>query len=441
MGDAGEEALFELLRIPSVSALPEYAAEVQRARDWVAGRLDGLGFTVELGPGGVISAEWMGRPGARVLGLYGHYDVQPPDPLDEWETPPFEPSVRDGYVYARGATDNKGQLMACMRAVELAMANGGPPLNIRFLIEGEEEIGGRSLPEFVRANADRLPTDHICVIDGYFPARGMPSLVTALRGLLYVDIEARGPSHDLHSGIFGGVAPNPFNSLAHILSELKGRDGRVTIPGFYDRVRAPTAEEVEGWNKLAFSDEGELRSVTGARVLEGEAEFSPIERIWARPTLDVHGVQGGFQGEGQKTVIPARALGKVSMRLVPDQDPEEILASLRRYVADLATPGVETSVEPVSYTKPVEFGTDTPATAAAKRAFADAFGAEPVLAREGGSVPVTVELQEALGAQMIVSGFGLPDDRLHSPNERMSLDQFHRGTQFTSRLMEILGGG
>ena len=439
MLDAAEEALFELLRIPSVSALPEHAADVERARQWVAERLRRLGFEVELAPG-VVSAQWLGRPGKPVLGLYGHYDVQPPDPLDLWESPPFEPAVRDGYVYARGAVDNKGQLVANLLAVERAFANGGPPLNLRFFIEGEEEVGGRSLPVFVRANAQRLPTDYVALIDGYFVAPGIPSLITALRGLLYVEIEVTGPAVDLHSGMYGGVAPNPFNSLVWILAALKDPNGQVRIPGFYDRWLAPAPEEVESWLKLPFGDEARLKTALGVPALEGEADFTPAERVWARPTLDVHGIRGGFTGDGQKTVIPSRALAKVSMRLVPDQDPEEILESLRAFAGSLATPGVVVEVRPVSMTRPVLCGVDHPGVTAARRAFAAAFGAEPVLAREGGSVPVSLELQEALGAKMIVSGFGLPDDGMHSPNERFSLDQFHRGTEMTFRLMHELAG-
>jgi acetylornithine deacetylase/succinyl-diaminopimelate desuccinylase-like protein len=437
MADAAEEALFELLRIPSVSALADHADAVERARQWVADRLRRLGFRVELAPG-VISAEWLGRPGQPVLGLYGHYDVQPPDPLDLWVSPPFEPAVRDGFVYARGAVDNKGQLVANLMAVERAFAGGGPPLNLRFLIEGEEEIGGRSLPDFVRAHAARLPTDYVALVDGYFVAPGIPSLITALRGLLYVEIEVTGPAVDLHSGMFGGVSPNPLNSLAWILSALKDRGGRVLIPSFYDRWRPPTHDEIESWSRLPYAEESRLLVMTGARALEGEPEFKPIERIWARPTLDVHGIRGGFTGQGQKTVIPASAMAKVSMRLVPDQDPEEILDSLRSYLRELATPGVSVEVNALSMTRPVLCGVDHPGVAAARRAFQAAFGAEPVLAREGGSVPVSLELQGALGAKMIVTGFGLPDDAMHSPNERFSLDQFHRGIEFTLRLMQEL---
>ena len=437
-----EAALFELLSIPSVSALPEHAGDIERACAWVMARLEAAGMTVELHRSAgkpVIHAEWLGREGAPVLGLYGHYDVQPPDPLDLWETPPFTPTVRNGAVYARGADDNKGQLFACVRAVECAFKTGGPPLNVRFLIEGEEEVGGRALPDFVRDNAARLPTDYLALFDGVFTAPGMPSLITGMRGLLYVEIEVTGPAVDLHSGLYGGAAPNPFNSLAHILSGLKGTDGRVRIPSFYDTVRDPAPEEVESWKQLPLG-EAQLLEEIGSPALEGEADYSPVERISSRPTLDVHGIAGGFTGAGQKTVIPSRALAKVSMRLVPDQDPEEILESLRTFAAGLATPGVRVEVRPISYTKPVLCGMDHAGVAAARRAYVAAFGAEPVLERSGGSVPVALEFQEALGAKMVVSGFGLPDDGLHSPNEKMSLDQFHRATEMVLHLMYELGG-
>ena len=435
-----EAELFELLAIPSVSTLPQHRDDVERACQWVVGRLEALGMEVEVarGPGNpVISAAWLRREGAPVLGLYGHYDVQPPDPVDLWESPPFQPAVRDGFVYARGATDNKGQLVACLRAAEVAFAAGGPPLNLRFLIEGEEEIGGRSLPDFVSANAGRLPTDHMLVTDGLFTAPGVPNVKTGLRGMLYVEIEVKGGAADLHSGLYGGVAPNPLNSLVHILSALKGRDGRVRIPGFYDQVLPPGREEVESWRRLPIDEERLLREI-GSQALEGEAEFQPVERLWARPTLDVHGIAGGFTGAGQKTVIPAEALAKVSMRLVPRQDPELILEAMRSFVASLATPGVRVEVKPVSYTKPLAADVGNPAVVAARSAFAASFDAEPVLVREGGSVPVTLEFQESLGANLVVTGFGLPGAGLHSPNESMSLDQFHRGTEFVLQLMHRL---
>jgi len=387
----------------------------------------------------VISAEWLGRPGKPTLAIYGHYDVQPPDPVDEWRTPPFEPTIRDGRVYARGACDNKGQVLAGIKAAEHAFASGGPPLNLRFLIEGEEEISGPSLPRFLRENAARIPSDYVLIADGEFTAPGLPNLLTGLRGLLYTEIVAEGAAADLHSGIFGGVAPNPLNTLAHVISALKGRDGRVTIPGFYDDLVPPSEEEVAAWDRV--KDEATLKRLMAVRALEGEEEFSPAERTWGRPTLDVHGIVGGFIGEGPKTVIPARAKAKVSMRLVPRQDPDKIFDSLAAYLEGLETPGVKLSLARLGQAPPVVAGVDHPGIAAARRAYVKSFGAEPVLVREGGSVPVSVDFQEALRPMLMLTGFGLPDDALHSPNEKMDLEQYHLGTEMVLHLMEELVAG
>jgi len=436
--------LLELLAIPSVSALHEHDADTRRACDWVAERLRRTGMTVEVVdvPGGrhpVISAEWLGRPGRPTLAIYGHYDVQPPDPLEEWVTPPFQPTVRDGRVYARGACDNKGQVLAGIKAAEHAFGTGGPPLNLRFLIEGEEEISGTSLPRFLRENADRVPAEYVLIADGEFTAPGLPNLLTGLRGLLYTEIVAEGAAADLHSGIFGGVAPNPLNTLAHVISTLRPRDGRITIPGFYDDVVAPSAEEVASWDRV--KDEAAVLGLMGSRALEGEEEFSPAERTWGRPTLDVHGIVGGFIGEGSKTVIPARAKAKVSMRLVPQQDPGEIFESLQTYLTGLETPGVKLTLVKLNEAPPVLAGVDHPGIAAARKAYQRSYGAEPVLVREGGSVPVTVDFQEALRPMLMLTGFGLPDDALHSPNEKMDVEQYHLGTEFVLQLMEELSAG
>jgi acetylornithine deacetylase/succinyl-diaminopimelate desuccinylase-like protein len=442
--EQAEADLFEFLAIPSVSALPAHNDDTRRACEWTAERLRRMGMAVEVAEvaGGrhpVVSAEWLGRPGQPTLAIYGHYDVQPPDPLEEWLTPPFTPTVRDGRVYARGACDNKGQVLAGIKAAEHAFATGGPPLNLRFLIEGEEEISGPSLPRFLRENAARIPSDYVLIADGEFTAPGLPNLLTGLRGLLYTEIVAEGAAADLHSGIFGGVAPNPLNTLAHVISALKGRDGRITVPGFYDDVVQPTEEEVAAWDRL--KDEATLKRLMGVRALEGEEEFSPAERTWGRPTLDVHGIIGGFIGEGSKTVIPARAKAKVSMRLVPGQDPDEIHQSLATYLKGLETPGVALSLVRLGQAPPVLAGVDHPGIAAARKAFVKSFGAEPVLVREGGSVPVTVDFQEALQPMLMLTGFGLPDDALHSPNEKMDLEQYHRGTEMVLHLMEELVAG
>ncbi len=441
--DASREALFELIRIPSVSALSEHAADCRRAAGWIAERLRRAGLVAEVvdiegGSHPVVAAEWMGAgPGRPTLAIYGHYDVQPPDPLEEWRTPPFEPQLRDGFIYARGSDDNKGQLMCGLRAAELALATGGAPVNLRFLIEGEEEVSGPSLPRYLRENASSLASDYVFIADGQFTAPGLPNLLTGLRGLLYTEVEARGAGADLHSGIYGGVAPNPINTLAHIISALKDREGRIQIPGFYNRLQPPSDAELNDWRRLPI-DEEEQKTAMGVRALEGEPEFAPVERKWARPTLDVHGIVGGFTGEGSKTVIPARATAKISMRLVPDQDPVEIFEAFTSFCRQESTPGIEITTRVLGAGRPVRTGTDHPGVAAARAAFKAAFDAEPVLVREGGSIPVTVDFMEALAAHLLVTGFGLPGDGLHSPNEKYSLDQYLRGIEMVIHLMDRL---
>jgi acetylornithine deacetylase/succinyl-diaminopimelate desuccinylase-like protein len=440
--EAAERDLFELLTIPSISALPEHREDCKQAASWLVDRLRRMGMDsmlCQVDPRGhpVVVAEWMGRRGAPIMTIYGHYDVQPPDPVEEWRSPPFEPTVRDGQVFARGADDNKGQHLASVKAAEHWFANGGPPVNLRFLIEGEEEVSGRSLPTFVRQNADDLETDFLFIADGGFLAQGTPVLCTGLRGMLYVEIEVTGARVDLHSGVFGGVAPNPLNCLAHIVAGLKDRDGTVRIPGFYHDVLPPAPEEVKAWRELGWLVDQRKESI-GAGDLVGEPAFAPLERNWARPTLDVHGIVGGFTGEGSKTVIPARARAKVSMRLVPDQDPSKILAGLRQTVSQLALPGTKVRVKELSRCPPVRLDTDHAGLTAATKAFKTAFRAGPTLVREGGSVPVTADFQQSLNCPIVVTGFGLPDDALHSPNEHFSLDQYHRGTEMVIYLMHEL---
>jgi acetylornithine deacetylase/succinyl-diaminopimelate desuccinylase-like protein len=442
-GRARAEAdLFELLSIPSVSSESEHRDDCRRAAAWLEERFRHMGLRTEMvdvheGGHPVLVAEWLDRPGAPTLTTYGHYDVQPPDPLDEWRTPPFEPAVRDGFVYARGADDNKGQHLASVKAAEHWLAAGGPPGNHRVLIEGEEEMSGRSLPDYVRDNADRLATDYLLAADGTFTAAGQPNLLTGLRGLLYTEIEVTGPRVDLHSGLFGGVAPNPLNSLAHIIAGLKDREGRVLIPGFYDDVRAPAPAELEAWDRVPVTDQ-DLMERMGVTELAGEPGQPTRHRLWARPTLDVHGIAGGFTGEGSKTVIPARARAKVSMRLVPDQDPERVFAALSEFAPSLATPGTRARVVELNTALPVLVDVSHPGIGAASRAYEAACGAAPLLMREGATVPVVADFKEALGTHLIVTGFGLPDDGLHSPNERFSLDHYHRATEMAIHLMQEL---
>ena len=391
------------------------------------------------GPHPVVLAERMDAvPGRPTVTVYGHYDVQPPDPVGEWLTPPFEPSVRDGAVYARGAADSKGQHMAWIEAARALAEVGRLPVNLRFLIEGEEESGGETLPVLLRERGPALASDHVVIGDAVFSPNGLPVLVTALRGLLYVEIEARGPAVDLHSGLFGGVAPNPFNTLVHALAALRDPGGRVLIPGFYDGVIPPRPEELQAWAR--FGDDSEqVRHTMGARALEGESDQSPLVRRWARPTLDISGIPGGFTGEGAKTVIPARALAKVSMRLVPGQDPDAILERLVAHVEGLETPGVSLHVRAIGRAQPVVLNTDHPGARALRQAFLTGFGVDPVPAREGFTIPVTRDFQEHVGGHLLVTGFVPWDAAPHSPNERLSLDHYHRGIETAAAFLEALG--
>lgn len=432
--EQAEQDLFEELRIPSVSTLPEHRADVRRNCQWLADRFRNLGFEVavtdvEKGGQPVLQADWRGAgETAPTVTIYGHYDVQPPDPIDEWRTPPFEPVVDNGFVYARGCSDNKGNHMAALKAAQYAI-EAGLPVNLRFLIEGEEEIAGHSLPRYLRDNAGRLRSERTLIWDGGFAPDGRPSLVTGLRGILYLELRAQGPGIDLHSGSFGGVAPNPCNTLARVLGELKDRNGVITIPGFYDDVRPPSPEESAGWDRSPAYTET-LLSLMQARALEGEPGYAPVDRQWARPTLDVHGFAGGFTGAGSKTVIPARAMAKVSMRLVPDQDPDRIAAAFRAYVAELTTPGVEIeTVDLGMAADPVLLDWSGKAATALRDAFAAAFGTPAASVRTGGSVPVTTAFQEAVGGEILCSGISQPGSGAHSPNEHLSLDHYHRGIE------------
>ena len=438
--DADLADLFEELRIPSVSTLPESRDACLRNAEWLRERFERLGMTarvVEALPGKnpVVDAEWSGRPGKRHLTIYGHYDVQPADPLDEWKSAPFEPAIRDGHVFARGSADNKGNHMVTLKAVEHLFAAGGPPVNLRFVLEGEEEITGEALPHYLRQHGMHMKTDAVLIWDGGFDEDGMPTIATALRGLLYVELRASGPAVDLHSGTYGGVAPNPINTLARIVGELKDRRGHVTIPGFYDDVKPPTAQELAVWRN---KDEGyarKVRELSGSRALEGEDGFLALERGGSRPTLDSNGILGGFTGEGKKTVIPAKAMAKVSMRLVPDQDWRKILASLEKHVAGLTTPGVAVEVVLLGAAPPVQCGVDNAAARALQAAYEKTFGKRTQLIRVGGSIPVAVDFQEAVGAPIVISGIPQADCAVHSPNEHLAIDNYHRGIEAAIRFI------
>jgi acetylornithine deacetylase/succinyl-diaminopimelate desuccinylase-like protein len=424
--------LLEELRIPSVSTLPERRDDCLRNARWLSERFERLGMKTEIvevieGRLPVVVADWNGRPGLPHLTIYGHYDVQPPDPLDEWKSPPFEPTIRDGHIYARGAADNKGNHMATVKAVEHLFAAGGLPLNLRFILEGEEEITGEALPSYIRANRAKLKTDAVLIWDSGLDEDENPTIATALRGLLYVELHASGAAVDLHSGSFGGVAPNPINTLARIVGELKDRNGHVTIPGFYDAVASPSPEELADWRIKDARYADAVKRLSGARALEGEPEFLALERTGSRPTLDANGIVGGFTGEGKKTVIPARASAKISMRLVPDQDWRTILAALEKQVQELRTPGVEVRLEVLGAAPPVLCGIDHAPARALRAAYKEAFGKDTALIRVGGSIPVSVDFQEALGAPMVISGVAQSDSAVHSPNEHFVVDNYYRG--------------
>jgi acetylornithine deacetylase/succinyl-diaminopimelate desuccinylase-like protein len=441
-----EKSLAELnewLSVPSVSAKSEHKADTARAAEWLAERMREAGLTtVEVIPTAghpVVLGEWRGAPeGAPTLLLYGHYDVQPAEPLDEWHTPPFEPVVRDGKLGARGSVDDKGQVYLHLKAVQAHLATGGSlPVNVVFLVEGEEEVGSPNLGAFLQANAERLACDAVMISDTTMFAPGLPSITNGLRGLAYMEVRVQGPATDLHSGAYGGAVVNPANALAKIIARLHDDQGRVTIPGFYDKVRDLTDEERKGIAKLPFEEEN-LRKEVGSPKLGGEAGYGPLERIWARPTLDVNGLLSGYTGEGAKTVLPARAMAKVSMRLVPDQDFHEVERIFTEHVKSLAPEGVTVEVEALHGGMPWYAEPSGPVFDAAKRALARAFGREPVIIREGGSIPIVQQFQEILDAPVVLIGFGLPGENAHAPNEWMSVDNFHQGAEAIAMLYEEL---
>jgi acetylornithine deacetylase/succinyl-diaminopimelate desuccinylase-like protein len=436
------EDLLEEIRIPSVSALPEHRSDCRRNAEWLRERLQRLGLdakVVEVIPGQppLVTAESPRRSGHPHLTVYGHYDVQPPDPLDLWSSPPFEPQIREGRIYGRGVADSKSNHLAAIKAVEHLAATGELGLDLRFLIEGEEEIAGAALPTFLHESAGRLDTNAVLLWDGGFDEYGRPTLATALRGMLYVEIHAAGAPTDLHSGSYGGNAPNPANTLARILGELKGRDGRVTIPGFYDDVREPSAEEMTAWRDEDARYIQAVESITGMTTLEGESDHMALERAGSRPTLDVNGMNSGFVGAGMKTVIPASAFAKVSMRLVPDQDWQKILKSLEVYAPTLSTPGVSVRVERLTAGPPVLAGTDSAPADQLRAAFSETFGKDTVLIRVGGSIKVAVDFQETVKAPLLISGIDEADTATHAPNERLSVVQYHQGIE---ALIRFIGG-
>jgi acetylornithine deacetylase/succinyl-diaminopimelate desuccinylase-like protein len=438
------EELKQFLRIPSVSTAPEHVADVKRAADFVADSLRSAGLEhVEIIPTAghpLVYADWLHAPGKPTVLCYGHYDVQPPDPLDEWVSPPFEPTVRNGNLYARGAADDKGQVYSQIKAVEaLRAVNGTLPVNLKFLIEGEEEVGGESIAKYVAENPAKLKSDVALVSDTELYAEGIPTLCVGLRGLIYTEIEARGPARDLHSGLYGGAAPNAIFGLVELLSKLKDANGHILIPGMYDDVRPPSPAEKHSWSILPFDEQEFLKNEVGASRLTGEPGYSVFERTWARPTLELHGIAGGFTAPGAKTVIPAKATAKVSMRMVPDQDPEKIVAAFRKFVKENTPAGIETEVRVLSAGPAIMVNPDHPAIAVAAQAFSDILGRETVFVRSGGSIPIVGDFAKHLGIPTILMGFGLPDDGLHSPNEKYKVSNYYAGIMTIAHFFEQYG--
>jgi acetylornithine deacetylase/succinyl-diaminopimelate desuccinylase-like protein len=438
------EELFAFLKIPSISTLPENKNDVDRAAKFVAGSLTDAGLeNVEIIPTAkhpLIYADWLHAPGKPTVLCYGHYDVQPPDPLELWKSPPFEPVLRDGNIYARGSADDKGQMYMHIKAVEtLRAVNGTLPVNLKFLIEGEEEIGGESVAKYVAENPAKLKADVALVSDTAMYAEGIPTLCIGLRGLVYTEIQAKGPSRDLHSGLYGGAAPNAVFGLVALLAKLKDADGTIQIPGMYDDVEAPAPAEKQSWETLPFNEADFLKKEVGSSRLTGEPGYTVLERVWARPTLEVHGIAGGFTAAGAKTVIPATATAKVSMRLVPKQSAEKIVAAYKKFVEENAPAGIEVEVRVLSAGEAIMVNPDHPAIDVAARAFRDVLGRETVFVRSGGSIPIVGDFAKHLHIPTILMGFGLPDDGLHSPNEKYKLSNYYAGIVTIAHFFEQYG--
>src|SRR3954452_19756304 len=438
------DELKELVRIPSISTAPEHVADVQRAAHFVADSLRAAGMeNVEIIPTAkhpLVYADWMHAPGKPTVLCYGHYDVQPADPLELWVTPPFEPTERNGNLYARGAVDDKGQMYMHIKAIEaLRAVNGTLPVNVKFLVEGEEEVGGASIAKYVAEHPEKLRADVALVSDTAMYAEGIPTLCIGLRGLVYMEVEASGPSRDLHSGLYGGAAPNAVYGLIELLAKAKDENGALLIPGIYDDVEEPAGAELDSWSRLPFDQREFLSKEVGATELTGEPGRSVLERVWSRPTLEVHGIAGGFTGAGAKTVIPATATAKVSIRLVPRQDPEKVIAAFRGWVARNTPRGIRIDVRVLSASPGLVVNPEHPAIDVAARAFADVFGKQTVFIRSGGSIPIVGDFANHLGIPTILMGFGLPDDGLHSPNEKYKLENYYLGIMTIAHFFEQYG--
>jgi acetylornithine deacetylase/succinyl-diaminopimelate desuccinylase-like protein len=437
------EGLKTFLRIPSISTLSEHKPDIRRAAEFVLNELRDAGLAGELieGEGNpLVFAEWTGAPGKPTLLLYGHYDVQPPDPLDEWKSPPFEPDVRGEDIFARGSSDDKGQTYILIKAVEgLLKTRGKLPVNVKFLIEGEEETGGEHIESYVGQKPARLACDAAVICDTEMFAPELPTICVGLRGMVYAELHVEGANHDLHSGVYGGAAPNPLQAVAEIISTLKDSDGHIHIPGFYDRVVPPSDKEREAWARLPFDEREYTEKEMGARELVGEPGIPLFERLWARPTFEVHGIRGGFTGEGAKTVIPARAVAKISTRLVADQNPKEAAEQLKQAIAKACPRGVTAELKVLHSAPPSLVNPDNRFIHAAADAMSEVFGKPTVYIRSGGSIPIVAAFEQSLGIPSVMMGFGLPDDNLHAPNEKLHLPNFYRGIEAVARYLDLLG--
>ena len=440
------EGLKNFLRIPSISALSENKPDIRRAAGFVRDELTAAGLTAKLiesadpNANPLVYAEWLHAPGKPTILFYGHYDVQPPDPLDEWKSPPFEPEVRGDNLFARGAADDKGQVYLQIKAVDALLKRDGKlPVNVKFLIEGEEETGGEHIEAYVKSRPALIAADAVVVCDTEMFAPNLPTICVGLRGMVYTELFVEGANHDLHSGVYGGAAPNPIMAIAEILTALKDRDGHILIPGFYDKVQPPSPKERDAWARLPFDEKEYVDKEMGARELVGEPGVPLFERLWARPTLEVHGIRGGFVGEGAKTVIPARATAKISLRLVADQTPAEAAGQLRAAIDKACPKGLTAKLTVLHVGAPSLTNPDNRFIHASAQAMQEVFGQETVYIRSGGSIPIVGVFDAAMGIPSVMMGFGLPDDNLHAPNEKFHLPNFYRGIEAVARYLELLG--
>ncbi len=434
--------LKEFIAIPSISTGEENKNEVARCANWVADHLKNIGMNnVQVLPTEghpVVYGEWLGAPGKPTVLIYGHYDVQPVDPIDLWESPPFEATVRGENLYARGTADDKGQVFIHFKAVEAYMKNvGSLPMNLKFIIEGEEEVGSANLPKFLKEHKDLLKADLIVVSDSSMFAKGVPSICYGLRGLSYMQIDLVGPKGDLHSGSFGGSVHNPIQALTEIVASLHDKNGKITIPGFYNDVLALTKKERDAFKKLPWNDKKYAKEL-GVKQLYGEKGFTTLERLWARPTLECNGIWGGFTGEGAKTVLPSKASAKISMRLVPHQKSAKIAKLFEKHIKKIAPKSVQVTVRNLHGGEAAITPIDSPGVKAAVAALEKGFNKKPLYQREGGSIPIVVDFKRILGLDTVLLGFGLPDENAHAPNEFINLDNFYGGMRTVAHLFNEL---